>query len=74
MAIIKDGKEITYTWKKNDFYLVDVPSETIQPGYPLNTISINKKLGKYFTELTDEDKESIKENENHVIDFIEENV
>lgn len=74
MAIIKDGKEITYTWKKNDFYLVDVPSETIQPGYPLNTISINKKLGKYFTELTDEDKESIKENENHVVDFIEENV
>ena len=38
--------------------------------YPLNSISIQPKLNKYFTDMTEEDKKSILENENHVIDFI----
>lgn len=70
IALIVDGKEYTYTWSKNDFYIVDKPSDIVEPGYPLNTISINKKLNKYFTELTEEDKLSIKEDESDVIDFI----
>ena len=44
IAVIKDGKESTYTWSKEDFYIVDKPSNKINSGYPLNTISINKKL------------------------------
>ena len=44
IAVIKDGKESTYTWSKEDFYIVDKPSNKINLGYPLNTISINKKL------------------------------
>ena len=43
IAVIKNGKEITYTWNKEDFYIVDKPSDKINPGYPLDTISINKK-------------------------------
>ena len=74
MAIINNGKESTYTWSKEDFYLVDKPSQTIQTGYPLNTISINKKLNKYFTEITEEEKELLKEDESDVIEFIAENV
>ena len=74
MATICDGKESTYTWSKEDFYLVDRPSNKINPGYPLNTISINKKLNKYFTDITDEEKENIKESENDVIEFIINNV
>ncbi|MDD3303881.1 MAG: non-canonical purine NTP pyrophosphatase [Clostridia bacterium] len=74
MALIKEGKESTYTWSKSDFYLVDTPSDIIKPGYPLNTISINKKLGKYFNELTDEDKLLIQEDESNVINFITENM
>lgn len=74
MAIINNGKESTYAWSKEDFYLVDKPSQIIQPGYPLNTISINKKLDKYFTEITAEDKALIKEDESNVIDFIVKNV
>lgn len=70
IALIVNGEEYTYTWSKNDFYIVDKPSDIVEPGYPLNTISINKKLNKYFTELTEEDKLSIKEDESNVIDFI----
>lgn len=70
IALIVNGEEYTYTWSKNDFYIVDKPLDIVEPGYPLNTISINKKLNKYFTELTEEDKLSIKEDESNVIDFI----
>lgn len=74
MAIINKGKENVYTWSKEDFYLVDTPSKIIQKGYPLNTISINKKLDKYFTDLTEEDKRSLQEDESDVIEFIVKNI
>ena len=74
MAVINNGKESTYTWSKEDFYMVDKPTNKINPGYPLNTISINKKLNKYFTDITDEDKEKVQEDESDVVDFIAKNV
>lgn len=74
LAIIKDGKESTYTWSKEDFYIVCTPSEIINEGYPLNSISVNKKLNKYFTDMTKEDMELVKEDESDVIDFIVNNV
>ena len=70
LAVIYNGKEHTYTWSKEDFYMVDIPSDKINPGYPLNSISINKKLNKYFTDITDEDKKLIEEDESDVVDFI----
>ena len=70
MAVINNGKESTYTWSKEDFYMVDKPSNKINPGYPLNTISINKKLNKYFTDITEEDKAIIQEDESDVVEFI----
>ncbi len=74
MAVINNGKESTYTWSKEDFYMVDKPTNKINPGYPLNTISINKKLNKYFTDITDEDKEKVQEDESDVVDFIASNI
>lgn len=74
LALIKDGLEFTYTWKSVDFYLVDTKSETIETGYPLNSISLNKKLGKYFTDLTESDKLLIQESDDQVFDFIVKNV
>ena len=70
MAVINDGKESTYTWSKDDFYMVDKPSNKVDPGYPLNTISINKKIDKYFTDITEEDKLIIQEDESDVVEFI----
>ncbi len=70
IAIIFNGVEKTYTWSKEDFYIVDKPSNKIKPGYPLNSISVNKKLNKYFTDITADEKMYIKEDESDVIDFI----
>ena len=74
IAVISNGKENTYTWSKEDFYMVDIPSNKISPGYPLNTISVNKKLNKYFTDITDEDRINIEEDESDVVDFISNSV
>ena len=54
----------------NDFYIVDKLSDKIDPGYPLNTISINKKLNKYFTDMTKEDHDIVKEDESDVVEFL----
>lgn len=70
IAVIKNGKEFTYTWNKEDFYIVDKLSDKINPGYPLDTISINKKLNKYFTDITEDDKKDIKEDESDVVEFL----
>ena len=70
VAVICNGAEKTYTWNKEDFYIVDKASNKIDPGYPLNSISINKNLNKYFTDITEDDKKYIKEDERDVIDFI----
>ncbi len=70
MAAIVNGKEYTYTWNKEDFYMVDTPSDKVDPGYPLNSISVNKKLNKYFTDMTDEDKALVAEDETDVVEFI----
>ena len=70
IAVINNGIEFTYTWNKEDFYIVDKPSDKINPGYPLNTISINKKLNKYFTDMTDEDRKKTNEDECDVVNFL----
>lgn len=74
IALISNGEVKTYTWSKEDFYIVDKRSDKINPGYPLNSISINKKLNKYFTDITEEDKIFIKEEELNVIYFIVDNI
>ena len=70
MAVISNGKENTYTWNKDDFYMVEKPSEKRNPGYPLNSISINKKMNTYFTDITEDDKSKFRQNESDVVDFI----
>ena len=70
IAVINNGKEFTYTWSKEDFYMVEEKTNKTNPGYPLNSISVNKKLNKYFTDITEEDKKVIQEDESDVVDFI----
>lgn len=74
IAVINKGSLSTYTWNKDDFYMVDKPSSKINPGYPLNTISVNKKLNKYFTDITEDDKKEIEEDESDVVKFLCENI
>ena len=45
LAVINEnGEEATYTWSKDNFYMVSSKSDKINPGYPLNSISKYKKL------------------------------
>ena len=75
LAIIDEkGKESTYTWEKTDFYMVNKVSDKINPGYPLNSISKYKKLDKYFTDITEKEKERIKVDESDVINFIKNHI
>ena len=69
IATINKGKEATYTWSKDSFYMIDKPSEKRNPGYPLNSISKTKNTNKYFTDLTDDDKTK-ENNESDVIEFL----
>lgn len=75
LAVINElREEKTYTWKKDNFNMVDIPSDKINPGYPLNSISKYRQIDKYFTDVTEEDKEKIKVNEDDVVDFIAESI
>ncbi|MEG2831488.1 MAG: non-canonical purine NTP pyrophosphatase [Bacilli bacterium] len=71
LALInKNGEEFTYTWSKDNFYMVDILSDKINPGYPLNTISKYKVTDKYFTDMTENDKKKVNVNEDDVVEFI----
>ena len=50
--------------------MVDTPSDKVNKDYPLNSISVNKKLNKYFTDMTEEDRMLVQEDESNVVDFI----
>ena len=40
LALINEfGDEYTFSWYKDNFYMVDKVSDIINPGYPLNSIS-----------------------------------
>lgn len=69
IATINKGKQATYTWSNDSFYMIDKPSEKRNPGYPLNSISKTKNTDKYFTDLTD-DNETKENNESDVIEFL----
>ena len=73
-TINKEGNENTYTWNKDNFYMVETRTNKVNPGYPLNSISKYKEIDKYFTDLTQEDMQLVKTSEKDVIDFIEKNV
>ena len=71
LAVINEkGEEATYSWSKDNFYMVSSRSDKINPGYPLNSISKYKKLDKYFTDVTLDDIKILNDNEDDVVDFI----
>ena len=72
--VIYNGEEAkTYTWDKSHFYFVDKPCEKINPGYPLDSISIIPEYNKYLVELTNEEK-GPKEHRDDVVEFIIKNI
>lgn len=71
LAVINEqGEEATYTWSKDDIYMVDEVSNIINPGYPLNSITKYKEIDKYLTDATEEDKAKLSYSEEDVAKFI----
>ena len=77
MVIYTENEVYKYSWCKDEFYLTENVSEIRNPGYPLDSMSIDKRVNKYFVELTKEDKEFIDKEkvkngnkESDVIDFL----
>lgn len=69
LALITDKGAKTIEIKEDDFIFTSIASHKIHKGYPLDSLSINKRTNKYFVDMTDEeaklesnnfDKESIK--------------
>ena len=54
--------------------MVDKPSAKMNPGYPLNSISKYEGNNKYFTDVTEQEKEKLIGNEDDVVNFIAEHV
>ena len=71
--VIYDGKEMKeISWDKGDFYMVDKVAAKRNPGYPLNSVSIYPEFNKYFVDMTPEENEQNKRNqdESKVANFI----
>lgn len=68
--IDEDGKEYTYSWSIDNYYMVDKVSIVKSSGYPLNSISKYKENDKYFNEINEDEKEKLKVDNTDVINFI----
>lgn len=70
IAVINNGKESTYSWSLDDFYLVSEKTTKVKKDYPLDSISIDKRNNKYFVDITDSEKKEIKRDESDVLNFL----
>ena len=72
MVLISENGTYEYSWNYDDFYLVSNVNEKRNPGYPLDSISIDEKLNKYFVDMTEEDriKNKKQDKDDEVINFI----
>ncbi len=70
IAVCKNGEVKTFE-KRSDMIITDTVSNIRHEGYPLDSICINPKLGKYQSELTKEEIEKGKQTKNKAIfDFL----
>ncbi len=70
--VLYDGKPHEYSWSKECFYIVDIPSNIRNDGYPMDSISKYVGTDKYFSEMTREEKEEFSKDhgDEEVIAFI----
>lgn len=55
LAIITEKGLKTTEIKEDEFILTSIVSNKIHKGYPLDSLSIDKKTNKYFVDMTDEE-------------------
>lgn len=77
IVIYNENGAKEYSYSKDNFYFVDKPSNKINPGYPLDSISIIPEYNKYLVDLTKEEKEKLNKDDKEkkdLIEFIVENI
>lgn len=76
MAICNKSGTYTTSWSKGNFYMVDKPCKERNLGYPLDSISIIPRYNKYSLELTEQEKEETKKQDNieEIVHFIVQHV
>ena len=71
LVIYIEDNSYEYSWSKGGLYLVSKPTANRNIGYPLNSITVSEKYGKYLSDLTKEEKSLDKNsNDEGVINFI----
>jgi len=74
-AVYNNGKIFTYmdikSAKEMSFYMTDNSNGFWSPGWPLDSMSINKRTGKFFT---DKKNKYYEDNENIIVDQYRENL
>ena len=59
---IYDGEHLdVHSWNLEDFYFIDDVSVNLNPGYPLDSISLIPRFNKYLVDLSKEEREKMKE-------------
>lgn len=75
MVIYNGNEKRELSWSKGGFYFVSKPSLKRNPGYPLDSISIDIESGKYFVDMEKSEKEQNKDvSVDNVINFIVESI
>ena len=67
VAVYNNGKVTTFmengdATRESSFYMVDTPSPKRHPGWPLDSISVNRNTGVYFVDKTSSADETSNEN------------
>ena len=72
MVIYTNNGFKQYSWSKDKFYFVDKPSDKINPGYPLDSISKMTANNKYIVDLSEEEKKEFNKDKEieKVVQFI----
>lgn len=72
IVIYDDKGAKYYSWEKEHFFLIDKPSDKINPGYPLDSITIVPEMNQYLVELTEEEKIQYQkqDNTNEIVEMI----
>lgn len=72
MVLCGERGEKELTWSMDDFYLVSEVCEKRNVGYPLDSMTIVPKFGKYLAEMTEEEIGKIAERnmDEEVVEFL----
>ena len=74
LALVTSDGVKTVEIKEDEFIFTSKPAEKIHKGYPLDSISIDKKTNKYFVDMDDDEATSDNNFDKECVKFIKESL